>query len=341
MKIALTHRSALEALSLLASRSDIGAFPRTSLPSGFRSSANTAEIECLQRAYGLQEPIQALSCETASRRGRGRLERRRFNPTCMTQGFVELEPGVFASSPELCFIQLCDELDVVDAVRLLGWMAGTYSLDCNGNLAHIERESLLCKESLANAFEQFKGVHGISSAKRAARYAPFRCASPKESEVGALLQLPRELGGCGFPAAVVNLEQTLTPKQQKLLHRRSFKCDFFWPGRRVAVEYDSKGFHSDADRIERDAVRRNALEWVRKNYSETRFAAKRPRTDLAPCPTPSSKIGVALGDQRRRSKWRLTTICLTGRALYRRYCNCHTAHMSIVLRDIAKSKGGD
>lgn len=262
MKIALTHRSALEALSLLASRGDIGAFPRTSLPSGFRSSADTAEIECLQRAYGLQEPIQALSCEAASRRERGRLERRRFNPTCMTQGFVELEPGVFASSPELCFIQLCDELDVVDAVRLLGWMAGTYSLDCDGNLAHIEREPLLCKESLANAFEQFKGVHGISSAKRAARYAPFRCASPKESEVGALLQLPGELGGCGFPAAEVNLEQALAPKQQKLLHRRSFKCDFFWPGRKVAVEYDSKGFHSDADRIERDAVRRNTLEYL-------------------------------------------------------------------------------
>lgn len=262
MKIALTHRSALEALSVLTARSDIGAFPRTSLPAGFVSNAGAAQIERLQRAYGLREPIQTLSCAAASHRGRGALERHRFNPVSMAQGFIELEPAVFASSPELCFIQLCNELDIVDAIRLLGWMAGTYSLDCDGNLGHIEREPLLCKESLANAFEQFKGVHGISSAKRAARYAPFRCASPKESEVGALLQLPGELGGCGFPAAVVNLEQTLTPKQQKLLHRRSFKCDFFWPGRRVAVEYDSKGFHSDVDRIERDAVRRNTLEYL-------------------------------------------------------------------------------
>ena len=261
MKIALTHRSALEALSVLASRSDVRAFPRTSLPAGFNSSASMLEVERLQHAYCLQEPIEALSRETASRRGRKGLERRRFNPANMAQGFIELEPGVFASSPELCFIQLCDELDVVDAVRLLGWMAGTYSLESNGDLARIEREPLLCEESLANAFEQFKGVHGIASAKRAARYAPFRCASPKENEVGALLQLPGELGGCGFPAAEVNLEQALALKQQKLLHRRSFRCDFFWPNKRVAVEYDSKGFHSDDDRIERDAVRRNTLEY--------------------------------------------------------------------------------
>lgn len=77
-----------------------------------------------------------------------------------------------------------------------------------------------------------------------------------------LLQLPGELGGCGFPTAHVNLEQTLTPKQQRLLHRRSFKCDFFWADKQVAVEYDSKGFHSDSNRIERDAVRRNSLEYL-------------------------------------------------------------------------------
>ena len=206
MKIALTHRSALEALSMLASRSDVRAFPRTSLPAGFNSSASMLEVERLQHAYCLQEPIEALSRETASRRGRKGLERRRFNPANMAQGFIELEPGVFASSPELCFIQLCDELDVVDAVRLLGWMAGTYSLESNGDLARIEREPLLCEESLANALGQFKGVHGIASAKRAARYAPFRCASPKENEVGALLQLPGELGGCGFPAACLSVQ---------------------------------------------------------------------------------------------------------------------------------------
>ena len=262
MKIALTHRSALEALSMLASRSDVGSFPRPSLPAGFSSSANMLELERLQRAYYLQEPINALSCESASRRGRKGLERRRFNPANMVQGFIELEPRVFASSPELCFIQLCDELDIVDAARLLGWMAGTYSLDYDGNLAHVERMPMLCEESLADALQRFKGVHGITSAKRAARYAPFHCASPKECEVGVLLQLPGELGGCGFPAAQVNLEQALTHKQQKLLHRRSFKCDFFWPERSVAVEYDSKEFHSDADRIERDAVRRNALEYL-------------------------------------------------------------------------------
>ena len=48
MKIALTHRSALEALSVLATRSDVGNFPRTSLPAGFVSNAGAAQIECLQ-----------------------------------------------------------------------------------------------------------------------------------------------------------------------------------------------------------------------------------------------------------------------------------------------------
>lgn len=120
MKITLTHRSALEALSVLATRSDVGNFPRTSLPARFVSNASATQIECLQHAYGLHEPIQTLSCAAASRRGHGALERHRFNPASMAQGFIELEPAVFASSPELCFIQLCNELDIVNAMRLLG-----------------------------------------------------------------------------------------------------------------------------------------------------------------------------------------------------------------------------
>lgn len=262
MKVALTHRSALEALSLQADRCDISTLPRTSLPAGFASQAGTADLECLQRAYHLRDPVQALSCEAASRRSRGILERHRFNPAAMSQGFIELEPCVFASSPELCFAQLCCDLDVVDATRLLGWMAGTYALDCDGNLGQTERVPLLNEESLVDALERLKGIHGVALARRAARHAPYRCASPKEVEVGMLLQLPGELGGCGFPRPRVNLEQQLTPKQQKLLHRRLFKCDFFWPEKKVAVEYDSREFHCDASRIERDAVRRNALEYL-------------------------------------------------------------------------------
>ncbi len=262
MNVALTHRSALEALSLQAARCNVGALPRTSLPIGFSSQAGTADLECLRRVYDLAEPVHALSCEAASRRARGPLERHRFNPSTMSQGFIELEPRIFASSPELCFIQLCRDLDIVDAIRLLSWMAGTYSLDCDGNLCAAEHAPLLTEESLADATERFSGVHGVTTARRAARHAPFRCASPKESEVGMLLQLPQELGGCGFPRPHINLEQPLTPKQQQLLRRRCFKCDFFWPTKNVAVEYDSKEFHSDANRLERDAVRRNALEYL-------------------------------------------------------------------------------
>lgn len=108
----------------------------------------------------------------------------------MTQGFVELESGVFASSPELCLIQLCDELDVVDSVRLLGWMAGTYSLDCDGNLAHIERESLLCKESLANAFEQFKGCTESHLPSEPPDMHPSDALRPKKARRGRCFSFP-------------------------------------------------------------------------------------------------------------------------------------------------------
>lgn len=262
MQIALSHRSALEALAKLSSRTNLAGLPRTSLPPGFNSLASMADIERLQRTYHLQEPVQTLSCEAANRRACRSLDRHRFNPATMARGFIELEPGVFSSCPELCFIQLCHSLDIVDSTRLLNWMSGTYSLDWNGELDGIEREPLLTKNSLEGALSQFKGVHGVAQARRVAQYASFRCASPKEAEVGALLQLPGALGGCAFPTAQANLEQVLAPRQQRLLHRRSFKCDFFWPERGVAVEYDSKGFHSDADRIERDAVRRNAIEYL-------------------------------------------------------------------------------
>jgi very-short-patch-repair endonuclease len=76
-----------------------------------------------------------------------------------------------------------------------------------------------------------------------------------------LLCLPPRLGGYGIALPELNRRIELTLKEQLAIGVHHFLCDLYWADRGVAVEYDSARFHSVLEKQERDAIRRNMLQY--------------------------------------------------------------------------------
>ena len=109
-------------------------------------------------------------------------------------------------------------------------------------------------------------MYGRTDAMRSLRFLIDGSASPMETILTMLLTLPYKLGGYGFPKPQLNyrieVSDKVTSTKIKPTSRPAFYCDLYWPDKKVAVEYDSDEYHSGALRIEKDAIRRNALESV-------------------------------------------------------------------------------
>jgi very-short-patch-repair endonuclease len=76
-----------------------------------------------------------------------------------------------------------------------------------------------------------------------------------------LLCMPPRFGGYGIALPELNRRIELTQREQLAVGVHHFDCDLYWPGSKVAVEYDSAQFHTASEKQERDAIRRNMLQY--------------------------------------------------------------------------------
>ena len=164
--------------------------------------------------------------------------------------------GVFIATPALTFLQLAETL-TVPALVLLGLeLCGTCVSD-DGRF--IRSKPLTSKDALTQYVSDHSGERGAAKALEALRYIADNSASPRESQLVALLCLPRKWGGYGFPMPLLNERIDLTTQQQRVLRKNHLRCDLLWPGAQLAIEYDSNTFHAGATKINDDSLRRNVL----------------------------------------------------------------------------------
>lgn len=90
---------------------------------------------------------------------------------------------------------------------------------------------------------------------RAVRYAVDGSASPMETALALMLSLPKSEGGYGLPKPQMNRVLPLDAETGRVR-----VADLFWPEPKVVVEYDSDAFHTEKEKLRRDALRRNQLE---------------------------------------------------------------------------------
>lgn len=86
-------------------------------------------------------------------------------------------------------------------------------------------------------------------------------ASPMETSLALMLTMPPDLGGFGLPKPLLNKAIDTPAENGALFDRDRVTPDMLWEGQRVALEYDSAGFHgrSGLARPDEDARRANIL----------------------------------------------------------------------------------
>lgn len=182
--------------------------------------------------------------------------------------FCALGEGVYVASPELCFLQMAETLNLPSLVLIGMELCGTYR--CAGSVdvgeGPLAREvstfqvvSLTSVAKMRRFIDRCEGERGVKAARSAVPFVLDGSASPMESIVAALMTLPARLGGWGLPLPKLNYEITIAEDASHQPFGTRRRCDFFWPGCDVALEYDSRSFHTQQGAFMRDSVRRDEL----------------------------------------------------------------------------------
>lgn len=176
------------------------------------------------------------------------------------QAFCDAGKGLFVSSPELCFVQLATLLAFPLLVECGYELCGTYGIQSDEEL--ISRAPLATISSMRKFIDNAPGLYGTKEAARALRYVAEKSASPMETKLAMFLSLPLRLGGYGLSLPRMNQRINFGEKARKTVLKKYFSCDLYWPESKFAVEYESDRYHTGSERIARDSIRRNALDYL-------------------------------------------------------------------------------
>lgn len=282
MAILLSHTSALEFW-----RSPEGRLwrrnPRGERPSNLRPGAKTRrepvalESESARMLYspsrkdaqdalgsprlGLTRPIHVL-VPGRNWRTSSKLIRSHVQTTSLPARYiVGISPGVFAVTPELCFIQLSSELPTAKLLAIGFELCGTYRVSQLDQIGFSKAEAL-CTPAEIEKTAQSVATRGARRAEQLAKYLISGSASPMETALALILTLPARYGGYGIPQPVMNKLVPVKAGQGRGVDKRHYRCDLAWPEKGIAVEYDSDAFHTGSERIAADAKRRNSLSYL-------------------------------------------------------------------------------
>ena len=260
MKWIISHQSALEYWrGADADKALKGKIPRTIKP---QAKPLNAEELYTENFRGLAKPLHVLVGNGNARKVNRNLHCHVYSGELPYGSFVQMESGLVVSSPELCFLQMAGELSLVDIVTLGFELCGRYRLDKESAEGKGFREDLPLTGvgSLGSYIARISGLKGGKNALRALRFIADGAASPMETILTMLLILPYKLGGYGFPKPFLNYRIESPASVIKSTGKsKHYFCDLYWPDKKVDVEYDSDAYHTGPERIDQDAIWRNAL----------------------------------------------------------------------------------
>ena len=176
--------------------------------------------------------------------------------------FCSLGQGLCVSSPERCFIELAQTLDL-DELILLGFeLCGNYVFTASDGDGYTEiAVPLSSTAAMRKMVDASSGMPGAPKAREALRWLLDKSRSPMETIVVQRLMRPVRSGGYGLEKPQSNAPFELGKVAAKMAGRSSFTCDLIWPERRVVLEYDSKEHHGDPEQAAYDAERASIIEF--------------------------------------------------------------------------------
>lgn len=163
---------------------------------------------------------------------------------------------ILVAAPWFCFLQMATRMPLPQAVRLGMEMCGghstlpfsraadsTYEPD-EEELArgYVERPAICQPPGLVAGVASAVCAGGESRALAAARLVAGNSRSPAESRFFIRMFLPSARGGYGLPWPELNVERSLPPDIRALAGVGKYVCDFYYPHKRLAIEFDG-GYH--------------------------------------------------------------------------------------------------
>jgi len=259
MKLFISHHSALE---YWRSRR---ALPKVSASRRYRIDLPGELTSATPLVFsGLRLPVHILLSSQEYRRESIVAIQHVFSAETPIGCFMNIGKRFVVSSPEFCFLQMANEIELLELIELGFELCGDYSLPLPNDEQKPERgfynrPSLTNTKKIGAFLEGMTSTKGHRKAVRALKYLQDGSASPMETKLAMLLTLPHKLGGYGFDLPELNSRVSLSKIAKRHFSKDYYVCDLLWPDTKTAVEYDSDLFHTGSERIANDSKRRNVL----------------------------------------------------------------------------------
>lgn len=165
----------------------------------------------------------------------------------------------WVARPELWLSELALKFSPIAYLKLLGMAFGGFTPDPTCDAGLVQRNfPLTTPRAMRDFLDSAENIPGAKTARRFLDLAPVGAESPQEVSLYLRLTLPLRWGGRNIPSPCVNPVLQLDEKARLALKKNTLRLDIYWPEQQLCVEYDGK-IHSGADKICKDAARRNFL----------------------------------------------------------------------------------
>ncbi len=173
---------------------------------------------------------------------------------------VPLGGDAFSLGPELLLLDMARCVDDLDLLLLCHELCGGYRIDRTCDQGFASRPPLTSVRELRRCAERNAGVAGAKRLRRVLPHVGEGSESPMETATALIVGLPPRWGGLGAPRPEHNHRLDPGRRWRGAAEKGHYRCDLYWPERRVAVEYDGERAHTGAERISADARRRAAIQ---------------------------------------------------------------------------------
>ena len=259
-------------------------------------------VESLLPGLHLDRPVHVLVGGTARVRSSAMCVSHSCNAQLPRRSFLKLAPGVYASKPELAFVQVAGlEKDRIKLLLLGYELCGGYATArtrgaLSRDMPSYQTQVLSTVRGLSSYASRAPSLHGARKVTRAARYLSDGSASPRETQLALALGLPQRFGGGGLGIPAMNYRIEATEEARDLAGRSFFLADLCWPEAKLDVEYQSAEKHGNRESLDRDSLRTNALDlmkWHVRNVANIQLGTMKGTDGVI------KEVGKALGKDMR------------------------------------------
>lgn len=166
---------------------------------------------------------------------------------------------VYVASPELCFLQAAQAMDLHQLVIFGTDLCGIYINDPNAFYKQRSREPVVTQAQLKHFLEAAVNSYGRRDALRAVNFILDRSNSGMETMLAVLSQLFPSLGGFRVVPPELNKAISMSAEAIRLLGGKILIADMVWELLRIIIEYDSDISHLTSEQHRKDKRRASAM----------------------------------------------------------------------------------